>query len=121
MQRHLCQSCVMSSHKPPPWLRQKSPPRQVDVGVGWYTKSEWALAKAAATDPERFESTYEEWVQMAEESLLKFLAAGIVANKAYINTNELLAWCVAHGRKNDATARAQFVSEKGAKRHAAGT
>ena len=110
----------MPKHQLPPWLKPKTVPRQLEVGVGWYTETEWALVKAAATDPERFESTYEEWVQMAEESLLKFLAAGIVAKKAYINANELLAWCLAHGKKNNAGARAQFVSEKGSKLHEPG-
>ena len=117
---HVCESCVMSKHKLPPWLKPKTAPREIDVGVGWYTESDWALVKAAATDPERFESTYEVWVQMAEESLLNFLAAGIVARKEYINANELLAWCLAHGKKNNAGARAQFVSERGAKRHESG-
>jgi len=110
----------MPKHKLPPWLRPKIAPRQVEVDVGWYTEAEWALVKAAATDSERFEATYDEWVRMAEESLVKFLAAGIVAKKAYINANELLAWCLAHGKQNDAAARAQFVSEKASKRNASG-
>jgi len=110
----------MPKHKLPPWLRPKTAPRLVELGVAWYTESEWALVKAAATDPERFEATYEEWVQMAEKSLLNFLAAGIVPNKEFISANELLAWCLAHGKKNDSGARAQFVSEKGSKRHQSG-
>ena len=107
----------MPKHKVPSWLRPKTTARQVEVSVGWYTEVEWARVKAAATDPERFEATYDEWVHMAEESLLNFLAAGIGARKAYINASELLAWCLAHGKQNDAGARAQFVSERESKRN----
>jgi hypothetical protein len=110
----------MPKHKLPPWLRPKMPPRQLQVGVGWYTESEWARVKAAAADPERFEATHHEWLQLAEEALAKFLAAGIVARKEYIEANELLAWCLAHGKQNDAAARAQFVSENGSRRKDSG-
>lgn len=88
--------------------------------MGWYSESEWALVKASATDPERFEATYDDWARMAEETLPNFLAAGIVAKKEYINANELLAWCLARGKQNDASARAEFVSEKSSKRNAPG-
>jgi hypothetical protein len=87
------------------------------VSVAWYTESEWAKVKAAATDPERFEATFDEWLQMAEKSLLNIRAAGIEPSKAYVNAGELLAWCLAHGKQNDSGARAQFVSEQAAKRN----
>ena len=83
------------------------------MGVGWYTESEWAVVKAAALDSERFEATYAEWVKMAEEALANIKAAGATAEKQYIDAKQLLAWCLARGKKNDATARAQFVSEIG--------
>ena len=112
---------TMPKHKPPPWLKQKTPPAQMEVGVTWYTQVEWERVKATATDPERFESTYEEWEKMAEDSLLKLLSVGIVASKVFIDASSLLAWCLAHKKQNNASARAQFVSEQGAKRNEAGT
>jgi hypothetical protein len=69
--------------------------------------------KAAAVDPERFEATYAEWVAMVEDALKNFLAAGMVAQKVFVDSNELLAWCLLHGKSNDAAARAQFVSQGG--------
>jgi hypothetical protein len=82
------------------------------VSVGWYTEDEWQKVKAAATDAERFEATYPDWVNMAESSMKGLRATGVMAEKYYINAETLFAWCLAHGRKNDAPARAQFVSEQ---------
>jgi hypothetical protein len=110
----------MAKHTLPPWLKPQSPRRQVEVGVTWYTESEWTLVRAAAADPERFEPTFEEWERMAEEALAKFRASGIVPTKVYVTANDLLAWCLVHKRTNNAAARAQFVSEQGAKRHEEG-
>jgi hypothetical protein len=114
---HLLQNPSYAKHALPPWLKPKTPPAQVGVGVTWYTEAQWALVRAAAVDPDRFERTFEAWEKMAEASLVKFRAAGIVPTKVYINSNDLLAWCLARQKVNNAAARAQFVSEQGAKRH----
>jgi hypothetical protein len=66
----------MGKHKPPPWLRPKQG-RQVSVGVTWYTEDQWQLVKDSATDPERFEETYAEWLKMAEDACKTMLAAGM--------------------------------------------
>ena len=104
---------MKSKHTLPPWLRPKTPTPKLAVGVGWYTEFEWAKVKAAAADPERFESTYEEWIHMANESLANLRATGIIAEKTYVNADALLAWCLAHNRPNDGASRAEFVSEQG--------
>jgi hypothetical protein len=110
----------MAKHALPPWLKTKTPPTQVEVGVTWYTEAEWVLVRAAAEDPDRFEPTFAAWEKMAEEALVNFRAAGIVPTKVYITANDLLAWCLARKKVNNAAARAQFVSEHGAKRHGEG-
>lgn len=107
-------------NKLPPWLRPKSPPKTLQVGVGWYTETEWARVKAAAVDTERFEETYAEWVQMAEQALVELQATGIVAERSYIKANELLAWCLAHNKPNDGASRAEFVAEQERKSHETG-
>ena len=88
-----------------------APAQKVQIGVAWYTEQEWAKVRSAAVDSERFESTYSEWVAMAEEALAEMLARGVVAEKCCIQSDTLLAWCLAHGRLNDAASRAAFVSE----------
>ena len=104
-------------NKLPPWLRPKEPARTLNLGVGWYTEEEWIKVKASAVDPERFEATYEDWVRMAEETLTKFRANGVHPEKCYIKANDLLAWCLAHNKRNDGATRAQFVSQLERKAH----
>jgi hypothetical protein len=95
--------------------RQRAGPlirRSVVVGVAWYSEDQWALVKASATDPERFEASYPEWVTMAEEALQQLQAAGVAPIKVLVHSAELSAWCLAHGKRNEAGARAQLASEK---------
>jgi len=107
-------------NKLPPWLQPRNPTKTMQVGVGWYTEAEWTKVKAAAADAERFEATYAQWVQMAEEALVNLQATGVFAERSYINASELLAWCLAHNRPNDGASRAEFVSEQARKNHEAG-
>lgn len=83
----------------------------VQVGVAWYTEQEWATVRAAAVDPQRFESTYAQWLAMAEQAFSGMLARGVTADKCYITSDALLAWCLVYNRPNDAASRAAFVSE----------
>lgn len=101
---------MKSKSRLPHWLRPKTPRQALSVGVGWYIEEEWAKVKATAVDAERFEATYPEWVQMAEESLVKMHAAGLMAEKCYVQADVLLAWCLDHNKPNDAPARATFVT-----------
>lgn len=104
---------MKSKRRSPPWPRPKTPTPGLAVGVGWYTEEEWVKVKAAAVDAERFEATYSEWVQMADESLANLHATGISAEKVYVDADALLAWCLAHNKPNDGASRAEFVSEQG--------
>jgi hypothetical protein len=82
------------------------------VGVGWYTEPEWASVKAAAADPELFEESFSEWVAMAEEALARMRVSGMEPRKVLVKSSELLAWCLAHAKVNNAPSRAEFVSEQ---------
>jgi hypothetical protein len=82
------------------------------VGVAWYSEDQWGAARASATDAERFESSYSEWLEMAEDALRNLQLAGVTPVKVFVKAPELAAWCLAHGKPNDAGARAQFTSEK---------
>jgi hypothetical protein len=90
------------------------------VLVGWYTETEWSKVKACATDKERFEDSFVQWEQMASEALNDLCANGVNAEKALVECDSLLAWCIAHNRKNDAEARAQYVSELCVRRNTGG-
>ena len=106
---------MKSKNKLPRWLRPKSPTQNLAVCVGWYTEEEWTKAKATAIDKDRFEATFSAWVQMAEKALKDLRATGVPAERSYVKADSLLAWCLAHGRSNDAAARAEFVSEQGSR------
>ncbi|MBA3714369.1 MAG: hypothetical protein H0W76_18230 [Pyrinomonadaceae bacterium] len=107
----------MPKHKLPPWLQPKPKQRTVKIGVTWYAEDQWSLVKAAAADPERFEETYADWVAMAEESMTNMLTAGIVTDRVPIVASELLAWCLVHGKENNAAARAEYVSQSQFRAH----
>ena len=94
-------------------LRQKKQSRKAIVsGVCWYTESDWARLKKTATDPERFEATFDEWSAMAEQQLLQVQKAGIVPVKVLIDPDEFSAWCKRNAKINKASARAEYVATR---------
>ena len=106
---------MKSKNKLPPWREPKvlTPPPQ--VGVGWYTGEEWQKVKACAKDPERFEATFDEWEAIAEQSLAHLRTRSIDAKKSHVVASDLLAWCLAKNKPNEASSRAAFVTRQGAK------
>jgi hypothetical protein len=106
------------NRKLPPWLRQKKVKSGATVGVTWYTEEEWAKVKRSSVDSDRFEDSYSQWVSMAERARREMLAVGIMTEKVFINSEELQAWCIAHGKRNDASARSEYVSEALSRGHA---
>lgn len=92
--------------------RTAASPTAVQFSVGWYTEQEWAKVRAAATDPQLFEASYAEWVEMAEQAVVDLRARGIIAERRFITAEELLAWCLAHGRQNNSASRAEFVARQ---------
>jgi hypothetical protein len=65
-----------------------------------------------AEDADLFEPSFKEWVAMAEEALAEMQKSGVFPEKVHINSNDFLAWCLAHDKENNAAARAEFVSEQ---------
>ena len=91
---------------------KKMPPQGLVSGVVWYTAEAWAKLKETSTDPDRFEATFGDWQSMAEATLRDLLIVGVAARKVSIDPEEFTAWCELCHEKNDASARARFVSEK---------
>jgi len=83
----------------------------VRVGVAWYTREQWVVVRAVATDPDNLEGTYEDWVIMAERTIQELARTGMVLEKVAIDGQALLAWCQREGRPVDAEARAAFAAE----------
>lgn len=84
-------------------------PKDLAIGVCWYTPEDWKVIKTNAADPDRFEASFVEWEKMANDTiaLLRKRAPGVV--KVLVSANELLAWCYVEGRTNDASARSAYV------------
>ncbi len=100
-------------------LRTKKSLRwQPKFGVCWNTEETWSRVNAEAIDPERFETTYAEWVTMAEAALQELIAAGLHPLKVLVDADELHAWCASHDKPNDAGSRAEFVAASLVRRRA---
>lgn len=88
------------------------------VRVAWYSETAWSRVRAAAVDAERFEASYAEWLAMARSALAELRSSGVHAEPFMVDADALLAWCLVHGRTNNAAARAEFVSWQGGKAQA---
>lgn len=93
-------------------LRLKKARRNSVVGVGWYDQENWAQVKETASDPELFEASYSEWLDMARTALTDIQKAGVNAVQFNIVAEELNIWCQANKKPNNAKSRAEFVAEK---------
>ena len=90
--------------------KPQAPIQMMRVGVTWYDEDQWHVVKEAATDPELFEATYPEWLEMAENALAEMKQAGVLARRVLVNGSELLAWCKINGKDNNSAARAEYVA-----------
>lgn len=98
---------------PKPTVRRPSAPPEPAVGIVWYTEQEWAKVKVFSADAEAFEKSYADWVDMAEKALMQLQAQGLHMQKTLVQTDQLMAWCIAHGKPNDGSARAEYVVQMG--------
>lgn len=85
-------------------------PKQVRIGVAWYTSDQWRAVRDSAADPERLEDTYEEWVTVAEDALKQIAATGVTPERVFLDAEGFSEWCRSCGRINEASARAQYAS-----------
>lgn len=93
-------------------IRAKKRSQALLIGLTWYTEESWAEVKSTATDPECFEATFPQWKAMAVKAQREFLRSGVHAIECQISPQEFAAWCALNGQENNATARAEYVSEK---------
>ncbi|HXU92715.1 MAG TPA: hypothetical protein VFP33_03570 [Gallionella sp.] len=93
-------------------LRAKRRSQSLMVGLTWYTEETWAEMKSRAADPECFEDSFAKWKAMAVSARREFQRSGVRAIECHIVPQEFFAWCALNGRENNATARAEYVSEK---------
>lgn len=88
-----------------------------NIGIVWYTETEWKKMKEISSDSERLENSFEEWEKMSEKVLRDMKATGLIGEKVFINTNEFSIWCKIHSLPVDASSRSRYVSEILSKRN----
>jgi hypothetical protein len=93
-------------------IKAKRRSQAMIIGVTWYTEETWAQVKANATDPECFEQSFQKWKAIAISARREFQRSGVRALECRINPQEFFAWCALNSQENNATSRAEFVSEK---------
>jgi len=93
-------------------LKAKRRSQSLVIGVTWYTEETWGQVKATAADPECFEESFPKWKAMAVSARRDFQRSGVLALECQIIPEEFFAWCALHNQENNATSRAEFVSEK---------
>lgn len=91
---------------------------EIHVGVAWYeTEADWKEVRAFASDPDRLEETYQEWLVMAEKILKDLASEGVVAEKINLDAKTLKEWCRNCGKENDGQFRAELASRLLQERH----
>lgn len=103
---------MKQKHKIPPWLRPKTSPSNTAICVAWYTEEEWGKVKNFAVDAEIFEDKYKDWLDAAERVSAELKSEGVHVIKQSIVADELKAWCLVHGKMNEASTRAEFVARQ---------
>ena len=93
-------------------IKAKRRSQSMVIGLTWYTADTWAQVKATATDPECFEESFDKWKAMAVAARRNFQRSGVLALECQIIPDEFAAWCTQNEQVNNATARAEYVSEK---------
>ena len=79
------------------------------IGIVWYTAEEWRRVRDASADPEVWESSYEEWLPVAQKAERDVAADGHRVCRVHVTSRELIDWCAAEHVPLDATARSHFV------------
>jgi hypothetical protein len=81
------------------------------MAVVWYPDQEtWQSIRDSADDPDRFEDSYEAWVEMLEESFAKLVTGGLFPVKAPFNADEYHAWCRSESKAQDAVSRSEYAA-----------
>ena len=77
--------------------------------MAWYRQEQWALLRAVSADGEKFEATYDEWLNFARQQIRDLEARGIRVQKIEVEVGALTRWCESEGRVVNGDARAEYA------------
>jgi hypothetical protein len=82
------------------------------VGIAWYRRDQWTRLREIASDADKLDELYEDWLAGAQKILVRMEVAGVRAQRVDVDLDELARWCRAEGRALDSAARAAFVASR---------
>ena len=91
--------------------KKKNDELELVMGVCWYTPEEFIKMKQIASDKNRFEDTYEEWLEVAEKTLEDLKKREVNPRKVYVKTGDFRWWCEKNSLAPDGAARTKYVAE----------
>jgi hypothetical protein len=87
------------------------------TGIAWYKREDYERLRALFMDGDKLPSTYDQWLNKAEDIVNQFRSNGQAFQKVYIDPNTFADWCSARGLDIDAKARMRFSNEGAAGKH----
>lgn len=82
------------------------------TGIAWYRRDEWARLRELATDAEKLDEAYDDWLAGAQKMIVQMTVTGVRVRRVDIELDELVRWCRQGGRPIDSAARAAFTAER---------
>jgi hypothetical protein len=82
------------------------------TGIAWYRQDQWTRLRELASDADKLEESYENWLAGAQKTLVQMKVAGVRAQRVDVDLDELARWCRAEGHALDSAARAAFVASR---------
>ena len=82
----------------------------LNIALAWYRQNQWGLLVEYSTDSKDLESTYQKWLEQAEEKVNEMKKNGIVVVKVDIDVEALKKWCKESGRPVDGSARSEYAA-----------
>ena len=80
------------------------------TGVAWYRREQWSRLREVASDRDKLDASYEEWLAGAQKTRVEMAVAGVRARRVDVDVDALVRWCQGDGRRVDSAARAAFVA-----------
>ena len=87
------------------------------AGFAWYRREQWLRLRELASDCDKLDDSYDEWLAGAQKALLEMTLAGVSVRRVDVDIDALSQWCQAEGRILDSAARAAFVAEEVRRTH----
>jgi hypothetical protein len=81
------------------------------TGIAWYRAEQWERLREISVDRNNLEKTHIEWLQVAEEMLMKLSAEGFDVVRYEVDVELLLKYCKDHKIPINGNSRSRYVTE----------